>query len=300
MMENPKPTLLWLAPLLLLFAAGFALAARWDLAIDIALYAPRNPFAVWMEAFGWLPAFLPTVLLAMLWAAGGGVEGRAHWRRPLGLVLSVGAFAGLCYASYHYLNKRGWANGMGDWRSWLFLALGLGLFLWAFWWVLHQGEAGRRKLYFFALAGSLFMAANVLLANLLKSIWQRPRFDEMLAEGGDFALFQPWYLPFGPGGSSFPSGHTANACGIFMLLVLCDLYPAWNRRRKLVYLVCWVYIALMAFARISIGRHFLSDTLASAGLVALLFFILRRTQWYKRSLLHVRATPAGKAPKRRK
>ena len=37
--------------------------------------------------------------------------------------------------------------------------------------------------------------------------------------------------PFGNGGSSFPSGHTAAACSVFILTLACDVCLKWNRRR---------------------------------------------------------------------
>ena len=67
--------------------------------------------------------------------------------------------------------------------------------------------------------GILLCIADNLVINLLKILWNRARFDEMAASG-DFSAFSPWYLPGGNGGTSFPSGHTAAACGILVLLLL--------------------------------------------------------------------------------
>ncbi len=290
-METKAKKTWWLLPAALWFAAGFAVAARWDLAIDQALYSPENLMARLFEAFGWLPAFLPALLLTMLWAAEGRATLRRRWQMPMGLVLALAGGTALCYVCYHYLEKRGLAGGgPGNPRGWLWLALALALFIAAFVWVMRQGAERRKKLFFFAYTGTAFLCLNLALTNLLKLLWQRPRFDEMLA-GGSLAAFRPWFLPFGAGGSSFPSGHVANACGVFLLLVLCDVFPALGRHRGLVTIVCWGFLSLMALSRILIGRHFLSDTLAAAGLVALLFFFLHRSKSYRRGLARVLDAP---------
>ena len=293
-MGNRYRSLFWIIPAVVLFGAGFALSARWDLQIDQAVYSPQNLLACLFEAFGWLPAFLPIILLGMLWAAEGYHATKKRWRLALGCLVVFVGLAVLYNTCYHYLEKRGLAEGVGDARKWLWLAFGVAVALAAFWWVFRQQKAMRYKLVFFAMTGSVYMVANQVVINILKSIWQRTRFDTMVAAGDGFAAFTPWYLPFGNGGSSFPSAHTANAGGIFVLIILCDLFPAWNRHRVLVYCICWVYVALMGVTRIIIGRHFLSDVLAAAGVMAILLFALRRTKTYKQGL--ARARSIGKEP----
>lgn len=291
-----KRTLSWLLPAVFFFAVGFVVSARWDLPINIALYSPNNLMAKLFEAFGWLPVYLPAILLAMLWVAEGRAGPQQRWRLPVGLVLLLAGGGALCYACYHYLEKRALVGGgPANPRGWLWMALAFLAFGFALWWVLRQGEAMRHRLFFFAHTGCVFMLLNVGLTSVLKTIWQRPRFDEMLAVGG-FAAFRPWYMPLGAGGASFPSAHTAGACGVFLLLVLCDIFPRWNRHRGFVTVVCWGYISLMALSRILLGRHFLSDTLAAMALVALLFFAIRRSKWYQQGLLHARA--AGPVPRK--
>ena len=98
---------------------------------------------------------------------------------------------------------------------------------------------------------------------------------------GAFAQFTSWMQPFGNGGSSFPSGHTAAACSVFILTLACDVCLKWNRRRTLVWALCWAYVAFMALCRLVIGRHYLSDTLAAAFVMLLLYLGMRKTKWYR-------------------
>lgn len=275
----------WFIPALLIFAAGFYAGARWDLFIDETLYDPQSVFAVIFEAFGWYPAFLPIILFMGLWVA---ARGSSMWKRVGGGFLALVGVGVLYYAAWHYLEKRSWAAGLSDYRTWIWLAAGVVVLVLFAVWLFRLQEGTRQRLAFFGLAGSAYMIANQVVVYAVKLVWRRPRFDDMLASD-TLSDFMPWYQPLGPGGSSFPSAHTANAAGIFMLVVLCDIYPSLARYRKLFYVLCWGYIAAMAAARIIMGRHFLSDTLAAAGIMALLFFGLRRLPIYKRGCEAARA-----------
>ena len=46
----------------------------------------------------------------------------------------------------------------------------------------------------------IYMILNNVIIQLLKRVWDRTRFDDMLA-AGDFGAFTSWFEPFGNGGS---------------------------------------------------------------------------------------------------
>ena len=69
-----------------------------------------------------------------------------------------------------------------------------------------------------------------------------------------------------------------------MLLIVCDVSARFARRRGLVWAVCWAYVAGMALSRMAMGRHFLSDTVMAAGVMAALFLALTHTGAYRKSL----------------
>lgn len=284
--QGSKTTFLrWLIPALVVYIAGFALGTMYDLSIDIAVYSPQNFLCVFMEAFGWYPNFLPTVFLALLLLTQPGVF-RQHWWLPVAAtVVALGGFGALYYMSAKYLRERGWlttTNGI-DPAGWLWLAVGVLFAVLMLLFARRLSQATRTRLFFFGAASAVYTAVSVIVVNGVKIVWARTRFDDMM-QVGSFDTFTPWYLPFGNGGSSFPSGHVANAAGIFVLLILCDLFPGWAKRRKLVTAACWVWIVGMAAARIVIGRHFLSDTLAASGIMALLFLALRHNRFYEKYL----------------
>lgn len=294
-MEQHKTKLppFWLIAAVVLYAAGFAVTARWDLAINTALFSDGNAFSVIWEAFGWYPAFVIVVFYAFLWVARP-KQTRKQWQALLGGVVGVAGLAFITYDSIHRLVQRNWVDGFTSPRALVCVAgvavIGVLLLLAA----LKLPTRLRPSLTFWAFWGSVYCAANQAVIYPLKTLWQRTRFDDMLSLGS-FENFTPWYRPFGFSGSSFPSGHTANAAGVFILIILCDIFPSWNKKRKWVYAGIWFYIVLMAFSRVLIGRHYFSDTLAASGIMAILFFVLRRTKWYKNGLatLHKSTTNTG-------
>lgn len=255
--------------------ALLAVAARWDLALDRALYAPTDPFAIWMEAFCWWPIYLPFVLLGALWVA----RPRPA-QRAAGAALALLTGAALVGVAVRYLYRRGFGVGfLGLWGIAGAAALAAGFFAAA-----KAGPGVRARLSFLAQAGIALCLAETVTINLLKMLWSRMRFDDMLA-AGDFGPFTPfWQWGSVAGNTSFPSGHTAAACGVLALLLLPALFRRFAGRQTPLLWLCACWLALTGFARMRIGRHFLSDTVAAVVVVALVWAILCATPVFRRGL----------------
>lgn len=127
---------------------------------------------------------------------------------------------------------------------------------------------------------SLFIIYAISVEALLKPIINRKRYDDMLA-GGSLDDFSRWFIR-GNGGSSFPSGHTALSGVILFICCLPDIIKGCKLNKMLLYFIGLVYILLMAFARIQIGRHFLSDTIFSTIIMSLGILIILRSKVYKK------------------
>ena len=101
-----------------------------------------------------------------------------------------------------------------------------------------------------------------------KLLWGRVRMRQ-LVELGDLSRFTPWYKisPFS-GFRSFPSGHTANAVslGLLPLLYNKNITEKSPYAKKVTYIFVAVWGAFMAFTRILVGAHFLSDVLCGAAI----------------------------------
>lgn len=107
----------------------------------------------------------------------------------------------------------------------------------------------RQRYWFTAIFLSVF--GGMLLNRLLKVAFQRarPTFDDPI---------------FSFAGFSFPSGHTMTATVVYGALAAFLVAKTRSKLKKaLVIAVAAVLIALVAFSRIYLGAHYLSDVLAA-------------------------------------
>ena len=147
--------------------------------------------------------------------------------------------------------------------------MGVGMILVTLW-VLDRD----RRLYLPRVALLAYLPG--IIANISKLFVTRSRPAEFILRGGAVESFlgipgnaDLWEL------QSFPSGHTATAIGL--ALALSSLYP---RGRTL-----FIVLALLAAAqRVLFDAHYLSDTLAGAGIACFVAAVLRdRLFWDARS-----------------
>lgn len=264
------------------------IGARYDLAFNKAIYQPQSLIAGVMEAICWWPLYLPVALLGAVWAF-------LHRDNPglhvLGEVLLVVFFFILFAQTLGYLAKRDILPLDGLWFTGLQLALTLLCTVAALSFTARFGKADLIRLDFIAKTGILLCAADNIVINLVKVIWARTRFDDM-ATTGDFSAFSAWYRPGGAGGSSFPSGHTASACGILLLLLLPAVFDALKPKATLLTGISLGFIAFSAFCRVWIGRHFLSDTAAAAAIMAAVFLLITQSPLFAKRLTAMRKRAA--------
>lgn len=128
----------------------------------------------------------------------------------------------------------------------------------------------------YPIAKSCVLAAVLTLVIIwaFKLGWGRVRFRNMY---GDLSLFTPWYCINGfTGGFSFPSGHTANATVIFSATHYLSFLPkktGWTK--PIIYAVLAIWIAVVAFSRVCVGAHFLSDVLFGAAITLAIVYLTR-------------------------
>lgn len=270
----------------LVAAALLAVAARFDLAIDQAVYAPKNPVAILFEAFCYWPLYLPFALLGAVWTFLRRDNPSFH---VLGEVLVVLTFFILFNQSLPNLVERGLLPLEGAALTFAALALTFVATIAAVSLASRWDRPTLRRMELLAKFGVLLCVADNIVINLLKLLWTRARFDDMLA-AGDFSFFSPWYQ-FGSqaGNTSFPSGHTAAACGILTLLLLPLLFERWEKRRGILLASCLLYIAASGFCRLVMGRHFLSDTVAAAVVMGILFLALSCNRRFAAALARAKA-----------
>lgn len=125
-----------------------------------------------------------------------------------------------------------------------------------------------------AWVGLLTFIVSMVVINLIKMGWGRLRFRAMEEST---AGFTPWYLPQGLASGeefkSFPSGHVANAALILWITLVPSFYPAWQKHASKLAIVAGAWIVLVAFSRIIMGAHFLSDVTAGFAITYLVFVL---------------------------
>lgn len=149
----------------------------------------------------------------------------------------------------------------GAWHAFLLYPLAILLLAW---------PAKRRGYPLLAQGAAVLLTQALLhtelLTTLVKWLWGRPRYGQVLAGQAPFATPFSWQT--GSGFVSFPSGHVATALVALPLALL--LWRAGRRGAAgVVFCGTLLYGILTAYGRIMNGAHYLSDVTASLGLALL-------------------------------
>ena len=132
-------------------------------------------------------------------------------------------------------------------------------------------ELSQRKAMDFAwMSFYLALIIPLLYTQLIKQLWGRIRFRDLVT---DFTDFTPWFQPQGiTGNYSFPSGHTAMGWMLLPILILISDKKNWPY--KIIGGVVFIWGVIVALGRIVIGAHYASDVVFSTGGAFITFIIL--------------------------
>ena len=251
----------------LICAVLMAVGAKYDWMITDTLYNPKNIFGVIFEAFSWLPiyAYLP------VWGATMMIRNKNNMSTFLiGTGLLIATNSMFIYSALSSMADRGFVHRANPYLSGM-----IGGIIAAVMFLLMRNlkrETVRKIqavcsfafVYMFSYLGSIFV---------LKVIFGRDRYEDIIT-GGAYK-FADWFKPvFFSDGSSFPSGHTAAAMGIIILLILPFVFEFFRGKQLPLFIGCYVYVALTAFSRLIMGRHFLSDTAMAVIVMTIVFIVL--------------------------
>lgn len=146
------------------------------------------------------------------------------------------------------------------------------LFALAIWWANFKADV--EKVRKFKKVGIFFIVvivAEMVLVNVVKILWARPRMRSMES----FDQFKYWYQISGPNTGeefkSFPSGHTANG---FAMILWSLFFPPGSKRNKFVAFAL-VWGVCVALSRVILGAHFLTDVTMGGYITLLLFYVLK-------------------------
>lgn len=263
-----------------ILAALFLVGTLWDLRISEVFHDQSNLFGILGAAFGELPAGLALVIAGTMLVL---ARNREHRGAAVGQI--VGGVVLLLLGALMVVMMPG---RYLDLNMAVLVIIGLVAVAGAVWlarWL--TTEADRRVVVRTALVLFLVVLAEMILVNVVKVVWERPRL-RFLAENPE-ALFQPWYvigndtkdawLAKGIESEefkSFPSGHAANAAALMLLVILAPLKRAWAKHETLLLWVGAVWCLLIAFSRIVVGAHFVSDTVAGISITLAMVVVAMR------------------------
>lgn len=265
---------------IVLCVAAMAAGAKYDWVITDTLYNPQNMFGVIFEAASWLPvyAFIPVL----------GACNMVRSKNNM-TTFTVGAFlliASCCIFSYsvcdHFV-ARGFMRKVNPYLCGIFGGVvAAALFL-----VIRGVKRSViRKMQAVCGFAFVYMFSYLAVIFALKIVFGRDRYEDIIT-GGEY-LFAEWFRPvFFSSGSSFPSGHTAAAMGIVVLLLLPFIFRPFKNLKLPLFVFCYAYAFLTAFSRLIMGRHFISDTAAAILIMTIIFIILtpKFEKLYKKELL---------------
>lgn len=243
-----------------LLIAIFITVSFFDLPINQSLYNPHDVFGRIFEFLGEQPfqffAVLASVILFRF------RDKTLLWKNilfgSLSAILAI-FFAGYAGGQFFaYAKDLGW--GKLYWAFFLILFIYL-LSAVAIVYTLRVQD--KKEAISYALCVVLLYALIWVTMTGLKTLWQRPRWRYLVTTddpaGGFRSVWEAkpnW--PFKSIYASFPSGHTMNAVGTFVLV------PFLLRRFDLkdsiwLHLIPYLWAVLVAFSRILVGAHFASD-----------------------------------------
>lgn len=157
--------------------------------------------------------------------------------------------------------------------AWVVAVSALVVFLASF--RMRRAKPHRRAAIFLVLV--MAVGPGILVNDVFKKNWGRPRPKDLVVFGGDRDYVEPWVKSPRERGNSFASGHAAT--GFYLLTPYFLL-----RRRSTKWAVVFValgllYGSLIGLARMVQGAHFLSDVLWALGFVylsaAAFYYLLR-------------------------
>ncbi|WP_099222694.1 phosphatase PAP2 family protein [Listeria costaricensis] len=147
-------------------------------------------------------------------------------------------------------------------------------------WLLKKEKAEILRLERVAYLLIVYSVLLNVIINVIKPIWGRVRFRDLLP---DYSNFSPWYLIQGvAGAASFPSGHAANAISMIGLALYVD--PSKPSRVKKVFYFGVIWGLTVAISRVFFGAHYLSDItmgiLISISLYVFLCWVFRLKEYH--------------------
>ena len=270
----------------------------WDYEISKTLYFGELPsenfFGVALAFVGVIPTFVGWAFLgaSIIYLSRKQCQSKKKrgWLMALSVLLFVLAFFYFCNTLF-LVNESAFSVHWAIAYSVGVVILALGAFL-GYWMSKNSDNPHLLERVLFLTAISLVTMVIIIST---KEIMDRPRFRWVM-ETGRLEYFRNWWqsgnsLKVSQGVSavknafaSFPSGHSAYAMfAVFIFPALAEYKVKWKKYRAGLCVGGFIWWALIAFSRLTVGAHYLTDvsiaamvTIFAYVVIALLFYFLKK------------------------
>ncbi len=260
------------AAIAVILAFCLLVGSFFDYQISSALFNSSSLFGRFIEAAGELPFELTASIAGVMLVRSARPDSKASkWLAALGVLINVGLFGYEIVGSLRVGGKLIAAQLVLTFA----LVIVANLIVYRLTRTTEPDELTRWALMVLA----VWVVQAIILNVIVKPLWSRPRMRVIeVTQGLDF---QPWWVIGNPdkwafiaagvikdGFKSFASGHTAHAAiGLMLAGLPAATFKEKPSRRRVVFWVAAVVAVLVAFGRIVIGAHFLSDVSCGFALV---------------------------------
>lgn len=249
---------------------GIIVGSFLDLQINQGIYSQGNWFGVVMAAFGASPVYM------MLSALGVGyflfaLKDKRWWMKAGLIFLTVACILVSIYFQGDMLMSKNAFNIEDKWYigypvGVVVSAIGctLGYFLF------RNVDDNKHILWVMVMMPAV-LCISILLVDIIKSNMCRPRFRFLVGPNGELDMFKNWwqsgkdlFAEFGKNFKdefrSFPSGHTVTTTSLIPFLAwLPHIDERFKKAEPYLFYGPLVWAIIMAFSRMLIGAHFLTD-----------------------------------------
>lgn len=275
---------------------GIIIGSFLDLQISQNLYFPDNTFGVVFAGLGEAPGYAAFSFVSTLaFLLGFKVYHKWYQKAFLLLFGVAGVALSVYFQTDHIICKDGF-NIPTLWYVGLLIALviaAVGVLFGIV--VFKHSDKDNLIRYVFTLAVIIVVA--IVFVQVIKPIMDRPRFRFLISEEGSLEYYKNWWQSgsdvksaFPTLGSdelkSFPSGHTN--VGALLIPVLASLPAICNKIKvnaRILFYGAFAYSLVLAFSRITVAAHFLSDVSFGLLITMLVYwavdfvFIRHETTW---------------------
>ena len=264
-----------------------AIGSFFDYQISSAVYNQESWFGIFFASFGQLPAML-------CFSVGGTLMIKVADRNKkltlalsyiFGILLNAFALFGVAMDPMLYIKEMPLVLSI---VIAIVVVVGVDVMIWR---LTDTTSREDIKKVIWAFVGIMFI--EIMVINIVKIPWGRPRM-RMISVQPD-AFFQPWWvigsemkdklMAIGVAAEefkSFPSGHTGNATCSILLCLLPIICSKLKGKENLLFWIGVIFAVVVAFSRLVMGAHFLTDVTVGLTITFVVSMIITRILWKNR------------------